>query len=162
MKRIKLGLTFLCFAGLCGVCFISCAGQRQEVVCDEIEYRYNSMSYSPDQRVFMEEELRACREEEAKKKQASAETRKSIYERFAAQDTTKKVHSAADSVPAVAPVASDSVTVPADSSAAAPIDSATAPIDSAVVPDDSAAATTNSTDADSTAKETTATEEVAP
>ena len=160
MKRIKLGLSFLCFAGLCGACFISCAGQRQEVVCDEIEYRYNSMSYSPDQRVFMEEELRACREEESKKKQASAETRKSIYERFAAQDTTKKFHSATDSVPAVAPAASDSAVVPADSSTAAPIDSATASVESAVVPADSAAVT-DSTSADSTAKETTATEKVA-
>ena len=54
----------------CGLLLASCAGQRQGVVCDEIEYRYNSMSYSPDQRAFMEEELRACREEEAKKSRA--------------------------------------------------------------------------------------------
>ena len=144
MKRTKLVFAFLCFAGLGCACLVSCAGQRQEVVCDEIEYRYNSMSYSPDQRVFMEEELRACREEEAKKKQASAETRKSIYERFAAQDTTKKVYSEADSVPAVSPAASDSAAVLADSSAAAPIDST-------AVPADSTAAATDSTAIDSTA-----------
>ena len=99
MKRLKLSLVCLFLAVLGCVPLVSCAGQRQGVVCDEIEYRYNSMSYSPDQRVFMEEELRACREEEAKKKQASAETRQSIYARFAAQDTTKEVHTSADTVP---------------------------------------------------------------
>ncbi|MCQ2060832.1 MAG: hypothetical protein MJY47_04510 [Fibrobacter sp.] len=72
-----------------------CAGQRQGVVCDEIEYRLNSMSYSPDQRYYMEEELKACREDEAKKKTASAEKRQSIYDRFKASDTTK-IHTAAD------------------------------------------------------------------
>ena len=72
-----------------------CAGQRQGVVCDEIEYRLNNMAYSPDQRYYMEEELKACREDEAKKKTASAEKRQSIYDRFKASDTTK-VHTAAD------------------------------------------------------------------
>jgi hypothetical protein len=149
MKRIQLGLAFLCFAGFGCACFVSCAGQRQGVVCDEIEYRNNSMAYSPDQRVFMEEELRACREEEAKKKQASAETRRSIYERFAAQDTTKKVHSAADSVPAV-----DSASGSADSSASVPVDSAAAPVDSAAVPADTATAATDSVVTDTTVNAT--------
>jgi hypothetical protein len=161
MKRTKLVFAFLCFAGLGCACLVSCAGQRQEVVCDEIEYRYNSMSYSPDQRVFMEEELRACREEEAKKKQASAETRKSIYERFASQDTTKKVHSETDSIPAVSSAASDSAAVPTDSSTAAPVDSTAVPADSAAAPADSAAAATDSTVTDSSATEATATGEVA-
>jgi len=138
------GIVFLFFVGLCCSALLSCAGQRQGVVCDEIEYRYNSMSYSPDQRVFMEEELRACREEEAKKKQASAESRQGIYARYAAQDTTKKVHTAGDSVPVV--------------------EASHAPVDSAVAPGDTAAATdsvvTDST-TDPTATETVATEEVA-
>lgn len=77
------------FVGAVAVALLtSCAGQRQGVVCDEIEYRLNSMSYSEDQRVFMEEELRACREDEQQKKKESAETRRSIYERFASSDST--------------------------------------------------------------------------
>ncbi len=81
----------------CGILLASCAGQRQGIVCDEIEYRNNSMAYSPDQRVFMEEELRACREEEARKKGSSGQ--KSIYERYASQESSKKVHVAGDSMP---------------------------------------------------------------
>ena len=95
MKKI-VGILGLALLGTCSCILVSCAGQRQEVVCDEIEYRYNSMSYSPDQRVFMEEELRACREEEAKKKGSSGQ--KSIYERYASQDSVTAVHTAADSV----------------------------------------------------------------
>ena len=44
-----------------------CAGERQGIVCEEIEYRLNTMTYSPDQRAYMENELRTCREDEAKK-----------------------------------------------------------------------------------------------
>ncbi len=87
-----------------GVClFVSCAGQRQGLVCEEIEYRLNSMSYSPDQRYYMEEELRTCREEEAKKKGSSGQSQKSIYERYASQDSTKKVYTDADTVPSQEP-----------------------------------------------------------
>ena len=142
MKSIGFcGVMVGCLVVLGCAFLVSCAGQRQEVVCDEIEYRYNSMSYSPDQRVFMEEELRACREEEAKKKQASAETRQSIYARFAAQDTAKKVHTVADSTVEVV-----------------------APVDSAAVSADTTTAVTDTTVTDSTvdstaAEATTATEE---
>ena len=66
-----------------------CAGERQGLVCEEMEYRLNTMTYSPDQRAYAEEELRVCREEEALKKAEGAATRKSIYDRFAASDTTK-------------------------------------------------------------------------
>ena len=153
MKKMKSGLVlFVGLILLClgGVLFVSCAGQRQGVVCDEIEYRYNSMGYSPDQRVFMEEELRACREEEAKKKQGSAEERRSIYERFASQDTTKKVYTASDSAVTV---------VPRDSTAAVPSDSSAtpepvAPSDSTVAVD-STAATEGSAVTDSTTVEAT-------
>lgn len=151
MKNVAKRVAFIFGFGLLGLCvcfLVSCAGQRQGVVCDEIEYRYNSMAYSPDQRVFMEEELRACREEEAKKKQASAETHRSIYERFASQDTTGKVHTAADSAATV---------VPRDSSAAIPSDSSAtpepvAPSDSTVAVD-STAATEGSAVTDSTTVE---------
>lgn len=71
------------------IALVACAGQRQGVVCDEMEYRLNSMSYSPDQRYYAEEELRACREEEEQKKAESAATRKSIYDRFASSENTK-------------------------------------------------------------------------
>ena len=67
----------------------SCASHRHGVVCEEIEYRLNSMGYSPDQRAFMEEELRQCRADEERKAQSEAATRQSIYDRFKA-DTTKK------------------------------------------------------------------------
>lgn len=129
----------------CGLLLASCAGQRQGVVCDEIEYRYNSMSYSPDQRAFMEEELRACREEEAKKKQGSAEARRSIYERFASQDTTSKIHTASDS--AATEVSRDTAAVTSDSSAtpkpatlpdSTATESASAPADSSATVDSTA------------------------
>ena len=68
----------------------SCAGTRQGLVCEEIEYRLNTMTYSPDQRAYMEEELRVCREQEAEKKAAGAAQRQSIYDRFAASDSTQK------------------------------------------------------------------------
>ncbi|PWJ69007.1 MULTISPECIES: hypothetical protein [unclassified Fibrobacter] len=67
----------------------SCAGERQGLVCEEIEYRLNTQTYSPDQRAYIEEELRVCREEEAQKKGADAQSRQSIYDRFAASDSTK-------------------------------------------------------------------------
>ena len=41
---------------------LGCAGERQGLVCDEMEYRLNTMTYSPDQRAYAEEELRVCRE----------------------------------------------------------------------------------------------------
>ena len=92
---VFLGTGLLCLGS---VVFVSCAGQRQGLVCEEIEYRLNNMSYSPDQRYYMEEELRSCREEETKKKGEGAESRKSIYERFASQDSTRKVHTEGDSL----------------------------------------------------------------
>ena len=121
MKGKVLGSVGLFFVGLGMLALLSCAGQRQEVVCDEIEYRNNSMAYSPDQRVFMEEELRACRAEEAKKKKEFDQTRQSIYARFAAQDTTKKDSSASGTIPAIDSVATvaDSTAVVADSTATA-------------------------------------------
>lgn len=69
--------------------FTSCAGERQGLVCEEIEYRLNTQTYSPDQRAYIEEELRVCREEESQKKGDDARTRQNIYDRFAASDTTK-------------------------------------------------------------------------
>lgn len=78
--------------------FASCAGERQGLVCEEIEYRLNSFTYSPDQRAYMEEELRTCRADEAEKKRGSAEARRSIYERYAASDSAKALDTADVSV----------------------------------------------------------------
>ena len=75
---------------------VGCAGERQGLVCDEMEYRLNTMTYSPDQRAYAEEELRVCREQEAEKKAAGAASRQSIYDRFAASDSTKEKSTAAD------------------------------------------------------------------
>lgn len=71
------------------VALLGCAGERQGLVCEEMEYRLNTMTYSPDQRAYAEEELRVCREQEAQKKAEGAASRQSIYDRFAASDTSK-------------------------------------------------------------------------
>ena len=79
MNRITVWL----FLGA-AVALIGCAGERQGLVCEEMEYRLNTMTYSPDQRAYAEEELRVCREEESQKKAEGAAKRQSIYDRFAA------------------------------------------------------------------------------
>lgn len=64
---------------------ISCASQRQKVVCSEIEYRLKNFGHSPDQRAFVEEELRQCQaqqEEYAKSDSLTNKAKKSIYEQF--------------------------------------------------------------------------------
>lgn len=140
----------------CGLLLASCAGQRQGVVCDEIEYRYNSMSYSPDQRVFMEEELRACREEEAKKKGSSGQ--KSIYERYASQDSATAVHTASDS--AATEVSRDTAVMTPTTETPAQSDSAsTATPEPATLPD-SAATENASAPADSSTTVDSVTSEV--
>ncbi|MBQ7078449.1 MAG: hypothetical protein IJM92_02020 [Fibrobacter sp.] len=78
------------------VLIAGCAGERQGLVCEEIEYRLSTQTYSPDQRAYIENELRTCRAEEAKKKSESGQTNTSIYERFAntegaSSDTSKSV-----------------------------------------------------------------------
>lgn len=90
MKKCTWCALTIFFVSVLSIVLLSCAGERQGVVCDEIEYRLNTMTYSPDQRAFAEDELRACREEEAQKKSEGAAQRQSIYDRFAASDSTKK------------------------------------------------------------------------
>lgn len=85
MKKLLFAVCFTSVALL----LISCAGERQGLVCEEMEYRLNTMTYSPDQRAYMEEELRVCREQEAQKKAEGAAKRQSIYDKFAASDTTQ-------------------------------------------------------------------------
>lgn len=84
MKNTCLFLFFL----MAGLLLVACAGERQGLVCEEIEYRLNTQTYSPDQRAYIEEELRVCREDEAQKRGADAAYRQSIYDRFAASDST--------------------------------------------------------------------------
>lgn len=81
---------FVLFVVVAAALLVSCAGERQGLVCEEIEYRLNTQTYTPDQRAFMEEELQTCRAEEAQKKNESAATHKSIYDRYAASDSTAK------------------------------------------------------------------------
>lgn len=84
--------------------FSACAGERQGVVCSEIQYRLDTQTYSPDQRAYIEEELRVCREEEAKKRGEDAATRQGIYERYAAtqeasgSDSTKSDKSVSEAL----------------------------------------------------------------
>jgi hypothetical protein len=74
------------------VLLAGCAGERQGLVCEEIEYRLNTLTYSPDQRAYMEGELRTCREEEAKKKSESGQSG-SIYDRYANTEGASPVDS---------------------------------------------------------------------
>lgn len=78
----KIFLNYVMIA-LAALALMSCASHRQGAVCSEIEYRLNTMSYSPEQRAFTEEELRQCREEQGEMAASEAATRKSIYERYA-------------------------------------------------------------------------------
>jgi hypothetical protein len=82
--REKIGLIAACAVPLVSLILLACAGERQGLVCSEIQYRLDTQTYSPDQRAYIEEELRVCREEEAKKRGADAQTRQGIYERYAA------------------------------------------------------------------------------
>lgn len=95
MKTLSYFLISIC------VLLLGCAGERQGLVCEEMEYRLNTMAYSPDQRAYAEEELRVCREEEARKKADGVASRQSIYDRFASTESAKS-ENPADSSGAVA------------------------------------------------------------
>ena len=79
--------------------FNGCAGQRQGLVCEEIEYRLNTLNYSPDQRAYLENELKSCRDEEAKKKSESGEAAGSIYERYANMEGSETTDSSKNVIP---------------------------------------------------------------
>jgi len=79
--------------------FNGCAGQRQGLVCEEIEYRLNTLNYSPDQRAYLENELKSCRDEEAKKKSESGESAGSIYERYANMEGSETTDSSKNVIP---------------------------------------------------------------
>ena len=79
--------------------FSGCAGQRQGLVCEEIEYRLNTLNYSPDQRAYLENELKSCRDEEAKKKSESGEAAGSIYERYANMEGSETTDSSKNVIP---------------------------------------------------------------
>ncbi len=67
----------------------SCASQRTRATCAETEYRLNAMNYSPDQRIFLEEELRQCRalqKEQEKEDVLTNKVKDSIYEQFKASE----------------------------------------------------------------------------
>ncbi|MBR6454637.1 MAG: hypothetical protein IKS97_08720 [Fibrobacter sp.] len=76
--------------------FVGCASERQGLVCEEIQYRLNTMTYSPDQRAYLENELNTCREEESKKKGESSLSNGSIYERYANMGATAPVDTTKD------------------------------------------------------------------
>ena len=97
MRRIgSVGFLFGFLAATSiAVVLAACAGERQGVVCSEIQYRLDTQTYSPDQRAYIENELRECRAEEAKKRGEDERTRQGIYERYAA--STRADSSSADS-----------------------------------------------------------------
>ncbi|SHH53139.1 hypothetical protein SAMN05720761_11730 [Fibrobacter sp. UWCM] len=100
MKSVAFDLSVVCGMALVALCLYACAGERQGLVCSEIQYRLDTQTYSPDQRAYIEEELRVCREEEAKKRGADAQTRQGIYERYAAsgQADSASADSARDNI----------------------------------------------------------------
>lgn len=72
---------FLCLVLL----LIGCASQRQKPVCAEIQYRLDHLDQSPDQRAWLEDELRDCKaqqEEYAKSDTLTNKVKKSIYELY--------------------------------------------------------------------------------
>ena len=87
MKKYIVSLFAISAVSLLALGLYACAGERQGLVCSEIQYRLDTQTYSPDQRAYIEEELRVCREEEAKQRGADAQSRQSIYERYAASTT---------------------------------------------------------------------------
>ena len=95
MGKALLNLSIVGLLMFIALCLYACAGERQGLVCSEIQYRLDTQTYSPDQRAYMENELRECREEEAKKRGADAQSRQGIYERYAA--STQADSAAADS-----------------------------------------------------------------
>jgi hypothetical protein len=95
MRKALLNLSIAGLLMFVALCLYACAGERQGLVCSEIQYRLDTQTYSPDQRAYMENELRECREEEAKKRGADAQSRQGIYERYAA--STQADSAAADS-----------------------------------------------------------------
>lgn len=92
---------FIGTLGFCAVAFLldGCAGERQGFVCEEIEYRLNTLNYSPDQRAYLENELNTCRNEEAKKKSESGLSTGSIYERYANMDGAETADSSKNVIP---------------------------------------------------------------
>ena len=100
VKRSIFAVLLVFVVILVSALFVSCAGERQGLVCSEIQYRLDTQTYSPDQRAYIEEELRVCREEEAKKRGADAQTRQGIYERYAAsgQADSASADSAKDNI----------------------------------------------------------------
>lgn len=83
VRNIGISLSFVGAVAIAAV-FAACAGERQGLVCSEIQYRLDTQTYSPDQRAYIENELRECRAEEAKKRGEDTQTRQGIYERYAA------------------------------------------------------------------------------
>ncbi len=72
---------FLCLVLL----LIGCASQRQKPVCAEIQYRLDHIDQSPDQRAWLEDELRDCKaqqEEYAKSDTLTNKVKKNIYELY--------------------------------------------------------------------------------
>ena len=88
MLTKKTFVSLVAFLAVAAVAFLfqACAGERQGLVCSEIQYRLDTQTYSPDQRAYIENELNECRAEEAKKRGEDAQIRQGIYERYAANN----------------------------------------------------------------------------
>src|SRR5574344_1722319 len=109
---------------------IGCASQRQKPVCAEIQYRLDHLDQSPDQRAWLEDELRDCKaqqEEYAKSDTLTNKVKKSIYELY--EETKKETLSSSSS----AAILYSSLAAGSSSSSGAPLSSAA--VDSSAVMD---------------------------
>src|SRR5574344_627306 len=121
---------FLCMALL----LIGCASQRQKPVCAEIQYR---LDQSPDQRAWLEDELRDCKaqqEEYAKSDTLTNKVKKSIYELYeeSKKDSSKTKKETLSSSSSAA-ILYSSLAAGSSSSSGAPLSSAA--VDSSAVMD---------------------------
>lgn len=124
---------FLCMALL----LIGCASQRQKPVCAEIQYRLDHLDQSPDQRAWLEDELRDCKaqqEEYAKSDTLTNKVKKSIYELYeeSKKDSSKTKKETLSSSSSAA-ILYSSLAAGSSSSSGAPLSSAA--VDSSAVMD---------------------------
>ncbi len=99
MKNLSIGLGAILFS----LMLVSCASQRQNAVCSEIRMRLNSMQYSAEQRVFIQEELDSCESTQQALETKESQQYQGIYSQFANDSSQRATDSAATSNPEVTP-----------------------------------------------------------
>jgi len=91
MKILSFGFGAILFS----LSLVSCASQRQNAVCSEIRMRLNSMQYSAEQRVFIQEELDSCESTRQTLENKESQQYQGIYSQFAADSSQRTSDSTA-------------------------------------------------------------------